>query len=432
MKQKPSRAGEPAQIRSVSGKKVRYYRLLEVGPDVSPDEVKQAHKDLVKVWHPDRFADDPRLQSKAQEKLKEINEAYEQVLLDLREKAARFSAQGLEPRRNATPAAVQPAWFRVPPQFPPWRAALGLGILGAVALVAFGLIFSEDIRRQEVITGPGAETSEAAAKPDDQHASGEAGPYFSLGSSQDQVLAVQGAPSVVAGNRWMYALSSVDFAQGRVEDYSNASHNLRVQLTPKGEYSAARARGYFTLGSTADEVLAVQGTPTGVEWPWWRYDASAVEFSDGKAAGYADLSRNLRVQVYPTTDVSAARARGYFTLGSSSDEVLALQGTPSSIEGSRWRYDSSLIEFSAGRVQGYSNAAGNLHVQVYPAGEAAAARARGYFVMGSSADEVLAVQGTPTTIEGDRWEYQLSWVKFRDGRVCSNSDVSGNLKFKAH
>ena len=34
---------------------------------------------MAKVWHPDRFVHDPRLQEKAQEKLKEINEAYEQL-----------------------------------------------------------------------------------------------------------------------------------------------------------------------------------------------------------------------------------------------------------------------------------------------------------------------------------------------------------------
>jgi cytoskeletal protein RodZ len=32
---------------------------------------------MAKVWHPDRFGHDPRLQQKAQEKLKEINEAFD-------------------------------------------------------------------------------------------------------------------------------------------------------------------------------------------------------------------------------------------------------------------------------------------------------------------------------------------------------------------
>ena len=53
------------------------YELLGVKPGVSSRELKAAHRDLAKVWHPDRFVHDPRLQEKAQEKLKEINEAYE-------------------------------------------------------------------------------------------------------------------------------------------------------------------------------------------------------------------------------------------------------------------------------------------------------------------------------------------------------------------
>ena len=53
------------------------YDVLGVKPGISMRELKAAHRDLAKVWHPDRFLHDPRLQEKAQEKLKEINEAYE-------------------------------------------------------------------------------------------------------------------------------------------------------------------------------------------------------------------------------------------------------------------------------------------------------------------------------------------------------------------
>jgi hypothetical protein len=55
------------------------YHLLGLSPGASPEELKAAHRDLAKVWHPDRFLHDPRLQAKAQEKLKEINEAYDQL-----------------------------------------------------------------------------------------------------------------------------------------------------------------------------------------------------------------------------------------------------------------------------------------------------------------------------------------------------------------
>ena len=43
------------------------------------DEVKQAYKDLINIWHPDRFTTNPRLRQKAETKLKEINRAYAMV-----------------------------------------------------------------------------------------------------------------------------------------------------------------------------------------------------------------------------------------------------------------------------------------------------------------------------------------------------------------
>ncbi len=41
------------------------------------DEVKLSYKDLVQVWHPDRFTHSPRLQEKAANKLLQLNEAYD-------------------------------------------------------------------------------------------------------------------------------------------------------------------------------------------------------------------------------------------------------------------------------------------------------------------------------------------------------------------
>jgi curved DNA-binding protein CbpA len=52
------------------------FEILELNPDASTDEVQQAYKDLVNIWHPDRFATNPRLKRKAEAKLKEINRAY--------------------------------------------------------------------------------------------------------------------------------------------------------------------------------------------------------------------------------------------------------------------------------------------------------------------------------------------------------------------
>ena len=53
------------------------FKVLDLDADASPEDARQAYKDLVNIWHPDRFASNPRLQKKSEDKLKEINIAYE-------------------------------------------------------------------------------------------------------------------------------------------------------------------------------------------------------------------------------------------------------------------------------------------------------------------------------------------------------------------
>jgi hypothetical protein len=84
----------------------RAYEVLGVKPGVSDRELKAAHRDLAKVWHPDRFTHDPRLQQKAQEKLKEINEAYEQ-LISRHKRRVTPSPPPRAQTANITPARVQ-------------------------------------------------------------------------------------------------------------------------------------------------------------------------------------------------------------------------------------------------------------------------------------------------------------------------------------
>ena len=57
----------------------KYYQILGLNSGASEEEIKQAYRDLVNVWHPDRFPNNQRLREKANEKLKEINLAYENL-----------------------------------------------------------------------------------------------------------------------------------------------------------------------------------------------------------------------------------------------------------------------------------------------------------------------------------------------------------------
>lgn len=89
----------------------QYYEILELEPGASLKEVKQAYRDMAFVWHPDRFSHNPRLQAKAQLRLKEINEAYDRLQFLLKD-----SPQGLPVPRTSTPQPSKSRPAPPPPQ----------------------------------------------------------------------------------------------------------------------------------------------------------------------------------------------------------------------------------------------------------------------------------------------------------------------------
>ncbi|MEE2986497.1 MAG: DnaJ domain-containing protein [Nitrospinota bacterium] len=58
----------------------KYYRALKLEPGASMEEVKQAYREQVKVWHPDKYPEHlEHLQLKAHKKFREINDAFEKI-----------------------------------------------------------------------------------------------------------------------------------------------------------------------------------------------------------------------------------------------------------------------------------------------------------------------------------------------------------------
>lgn len=56
----------------------KYYDVLEISENASPDEIKKAYKRLVRQWHPDTHKSSERKQM-AEKEMKKINEAYDML-----------------------------------------------------------------------------------------------------------------------------------------------------------------------------------------------------------------------------------------------------------------------------------------------------------------------------------------------------------------
>ena len=114
---------------------------------------------------------------------------------------------------------------------------------------------------------------------------------------------------------------------------------------------------YFTRGSSQDDVLDVQGTPTAIDiypasgFEDWSYGRSRVRISlADKRVTEWDNDGNLTVRLLPAT--SSSSTPGFFTRGSSQDDVLHVQGTPTAIDiypasgFEDWSYGRSRVRIS--------------------------------------------------------------------------------------
>jgi hypothetical protein len=54
-----------------------YYSILEIPESATPNEIKQAYRLLLQIWHPDRFHHRPTLLAKAEQRAGRINAAFE-------------------------------------------------------------------------------------------------------------------------------------------------------------------------------------------------------------------------------------------------------------------------------------------------------------------------------------------------------------------
>jgi hypothetical protein len=113
-------------------------------------------------------------------------------------------------------------------------------------------------------------------------------PYITVGSTMEEVLAQQGPPTASSENKLVYGKSELYFKDGSVIGWriDPAASPIRVKLWPASAVDPGLAS--YTVGSSKDVVLAVQGTPTAFTPDKFEYGKSEVDFRNNKVVGWKE------------------------------------------------------------------------------------------------------------------------------------------------
>jgi curved DNA-binding protein CbpA len=128
---------------------------------------------------------------------------------------------------------------------------------------------------------------------------------------------------------------------------------------------------YYTIGSSKNAVLRIQGNPSQIinagSTVMWYYGTSSVTFENGKVSEFSNIGGNLKIKLIDERN-RTLDAENIFSIGSSKNTVLQIQGNPSQIinAGSTvmWYYGTSSVTFENGKVSEFSNIGQNLKIKL--------------------------------------------------------------------
>ena len=270
--------------------------ILELKPGATPTEIKRSYRDLVKVWHPDRFGSDPRLRTKAEEKLSEINAAYRLLTSDpaSREDPGPVSATRQSTRPPESPAPPAPR-HRVTRTKAPIRLEFWLR---GVALILLVSLFAYVVHQNRLRT-----LSEQPVAPAKQVSANQ--PIANEQKPASGALAARANPAGIAPAQ-VQLLPEADTAQ-----LESACANEKAQSDPAAYRRCLKAQ--FALISGSTDPVDLSGLNDS--------ERESIEAACSAAKQIHDPSRYNRCLIVQMADLAADPARPDLSLLNQADRA---------------------------------------------------------------------------------------------------------------
>lgn len=311
-------------------------QILGLDARATHDEIRAAYRVLAKALQGDQFQEDETLREAAAKKLKAIEAAYfslHEISSDahlpqsfysnrspivvappppaVKTPAAKIAAASAPPPVRelfSSYAEAEPDEEERRPGMPPMMRKILIGII-VVCLAIIGIYLASLIGCERVNRGMHdlGNRSAAIAGLDDakggkakpspkkqgkpqpgksQNAPTKIAPYITVGLTMDEVLAIEGVPSSSSPNMLTFGTSELYFKDSRVVGWKidPSSSPLRVKLWPESPVDTTLE--YFTVGSSKNDVVTVQGTPTMLSEEKFAYGRSEVYFENNRVVSW--------------------------------------------------------------------------------------------------------------------------------------------------
>lgn len=343
---------------------INAYKVLGLRNFATRKEILIAYRNLSKKYHPDLNQGDKFYE----EKFKEIQAAYavlsnfgQHMELDtfLRkqieaEKVTNEPPFSTEPLQNkqTQQTEVQPEEKKIHSSFLD-KKFLKTALYTFVTICVTGITFFwlvDYVKRGNALTTDGKINTSSTLiepilnKPINELSIAtkdytESGKYFTIYSTKQEVVKVQGEPSdsievsTLKQEIWYYDLSSVTFEDNRVVEYANIGDNLRISYF--NTHAGISPKPAFSIGSTRLDVIAAQGNPTTtmrikpLNQEIWHYGGSRITFVRGRVNEYVNSEQNLRISHSGNLKAKTRRrSNDSSAIGSNRNEVLRAQNPP--------------------------------------------------------------------------------------------------------
>ena len=354
-------------------------QVLGVGTDATEAEIRSAHHLLAKAWNPENFRDDQKSKEAAEEKLKNVTTAFNFL-----------TSTSTERYHEERPCYVA------------------------------------------CCKAPGGQSADAGSAPGDAAENNQAPVLspnaFSLlpaGEGVKTFARILPKPSTLLK---IAALALVLFIG--ISIWAGL-RSLEPGAAQAADVKASHLRG----GANAPEESLLDVIKKDLQSLDPRESAQEQE-TDPKTDQPApkNVTRAQTGKIHTTTpnvQPAANIISSYITAGSTRNEALAQQGTPTAASEDKLVYGKSELYLKGGFVVGWriDPVSSPIRVKLWP--QYTINPSPEYFTIGSSRDIVLAVQGTPTTLTEDTWEYGGSEVVFRNNKVDSWKNDPASIPLRA-